>query len=135
LLFTALAKVGSSFGHANILRMSDPLIGLQFRYLFLVGAGMEAVVAWVCLFDKRTWLAAGLVAWLSTIFLTYRIGLVMIGWERPCPCLGNLTDALHISPEIADTWLKVILAYLLIGSCAVLFLLWRHRGKRAVNSA
>jgi cbb3-type cytochrome oxidase subunit 3 len=45
--------------------------------------------------------------------------------------LGNLTDALHIPPQAADTAMKIILAYLLIGSYATLFWLWRQRGKNA----
>jgi hypothetical protein len=43
--------------------------------------------------------------------------------------LGNLTDALHISPQTGDIAMKIILAYLLIGSYATLFWLWRQRGK------
>ena len=43
--------------------------------------------------------------------------------------MGNLTDALHIPPQTADTAMKIILAYLLIGSYASLFWLWRQRGK------
>jgi len=43
--------------------------------------------------------------------------------------MGNLTDALHIPPQIADTAMKIILAYLLIGSYASLFWLWRQHRK------
>jgi hypothetical protein len=52
-----------------------------------------------------------------------------------CPCLGNLTDALHITPQTADTAMKIILTYLLIGSYASLFWLWRQRNKPAPTSA
>jgi hypothetical protein len=68
-------------------------------------------------------------AWLSTSFLIYRFGLVWAGYHKPCPCLGNLTDALHIPPQTADTAMKIILAYLLIGSYATLFWLWRQKWK------
>jgi hypothetical protein len=76
-----------------------------------------------------------LVAWLATSLLAYRIGLVAVGYHRPCPCLGNLTDALHIPPQIADTAMKIILAYLLIGSYATLFWLWRQHRKVASSAA
>ena len=76
----------------------------------------------------------GLVVWLATSFLVYRIGLVWVGYKKPCPCLGNLTDALHIPPQTADTAMKIILAYLLIGSYATLFWLWRQR-KKTVSSS
>jgi len=49
-----------------------------------------------------------------------------MGWHRPCGCLGNLTDLdlLGISPHTADTIMKLVLAYLLVGSY---WLLWRSR--------
>jgi len=45
----------------------------------------------------------------------------------------NLTDALHIPPQTAEMAMKIILAYLLIGSYATLFWLWRQR-KKSVSS-
>jgi hypothetical protein len=47
-------------------------------------------------------------------------------------CLGNLTYALNISPQKADTAMKIILAYLLIGSYASLSWLWRQRRKASL---
>jgi hypothetical protein len=52
-----------------------------------------------------------------------------MGWHRACNCLGNFTDAIHVSPQIADNVMKGVLAYLLIGSYATLFWLWRQRKK------
>ena len=134
LLLTAVAKFIGSFGPAAILRMSDPLMGFQFRDLFRIVGGLEVAVVLVCFISKRIWLPAGLMAWLATNFLLYRVSLMLVGWHRPCPCLGNLTDALHIPPQTADTAMKIILAYLLIGSYATLFWLWRQR-KKAIPSA
>jgi hypothetical protein len=95
----------------------------------------EIVTALICFINRRPALSLGLVAWLSTNFVFYRIGLVWVGWHKPCSCLGNLTDALHISPQTADTVMKIILAYLLIGSYASLFWLWRQKRKPSVPSA
>jgi hypothetical protein len=134
LSLTAAAKLISSFGHGTILQTRDPLTGLQFQDLFRIVGGIETVVALVCIFSKRTWLPAGLVAWLATTFLAYRIGLVAVGYHRPCSCMGNLTDALHIPPQTADTAMKIILAYLLIGSYATLFWLWRQPRQSASDS-
>ena len=61
-----------------------------------------------------------MIAGLSTLFAVYRIGLWSLGWHRPCSCLGNLTDALHLSPVIVDNVMKVLLAYLMIGSYSIL---------------
>lgn len=87
---------------------------------------LETAVALVCFFAKSQKLALGLIAWLSTNLLVYRVGLWWMDWHRPCSCLGNLTDALHISPQVADNIMKAVLAYLLIGSYGLLFWQWRN---------
>lgn len=121
LLTTALAKALSALGDARILQGPDPIFGMDIRTVLLVAATLESFVAWVCLRAMRPSLQVGLVLWLSTAFLLYRAGLWMVGYDRPCNCLGTLTDALGISPEAADLAAKLVLAYLFIGSCAARF--------------
>jgi hypothetical protein len=128
LAITGIAKVWSGLGTAKVLAVADPIIGVQFGHLMLVVGIAEIVVALICLFCKWHTLALGLVAWLATNFVVYRFGLIWVGYHKPCPCLGNLTDALHISPQTADTGMKIILGYLLLGSYASLFWLWRQEG-------
>lgn len=129
LLFTAMAKFISSAGHGAILRMSDPLIGIPFRDILLLAASVEAVTAVICLLNNRIGLSAGLVAWLSTCLAAYRFSLWQIGWHKPCSCLGNLTDALQISPRLADNIMKGVLIYLLIGSYYTSLWLWRRKSQ------
>ena len=129
LLLTATAKFISSFGHGTILQTHDPLTGFQFQNLFRIVGSIEVAVAMICIFSKQMWPPAGLVAWLATCFMIYRLGLAWVGYHRPCSCMGNLTDAIHIPPQTADTAMKIVLAYLLIGSYASLFWLWRQHGK------
>jgi methylamine utilization protein MauE len=134
LFLTAIAKLISAGGGVRILQEHDPILSLTFRCVFLIVGLFELAVALVCLFGKRIELQAGLIALLATNFAVYRLGLIWIGYHRPCKCLGNLTDALHIPPQTADTAMKIILAYLLIGSYATLFWLWRQRKKAATNT-
>jgi hypothetical protein len=47
--------------------------------------------------------------------------------------LGNLADALHIPPNVADGALKIILLYLLIGSYGNLFRVWKPRAQVNLN--
>jgi hypothetical protein len=129
LLAAAGAKLISSFGGTRILGNSDPITGLAFRNEFRLVGAVELAAALFCFFGKGVKLKAGLVAWLATTFVAYRLDLSWIGYREPCACLGNLTDALHITPQIADTTAKIVLAYLLIGSYATLFWLWRRDGK------
>jgi len=127
LAITGIAKIWSGFGNSKFLAVVDPIIGIKFGQLMLAVATVEIAIALVCFFGKRQTLALGLVAWMSTNFVLYRLGLWWINWHRPCSCLGNLTDALHISPQTADNIMKVILAYLLIGSYGLLFWHWRQK--------
>lgn len=124
LLATATAKLVSGSGNAHILDNQDPRLFISFRQLFLAVGTIEIMVAAVC-FSGRTRLQTRLVAWLATNILIYRLGLYWIGYQ-PCHCLGNLTDALQVPPQTADLVMKIILAYLLLGSYATLFWLWRQ---------
>lgn len=126
LAITGIAKACSGLGISKFLAVADPIIGIQFGHLMLVVGILEIAIALVCFCSKQRSMALGLVAWLSTNFVFYRLGLWWMDWHRPCSCLGNLTDALHLSPQIADTVMKIILGYLLVGSYASLFWIWRH---------
>jgi hypothetical protein len=129
LVGTATAKFISAGGSSPILEGSDPILFMSFRQM-LWGVGIcELAVALVCFLSKRVGFRAGLVAWLATSFLIYRLGLMWTGWQRPCICLGNLTDALHIAPRTAELAMKIIMMYLLIGSYASLIWLWRQQQK------
>lgn len=125
LAVTGLAKIWTAFGDVKLLNVIDPILGIQFRDLMLAVGVAELVIAGLCLFGRASGLATALVAWLAGSFFAYRVGLWWIDWHKPCGCLGNLTDALHISPETADNIIKAVLAYLLIGSYGLL--LWRWK--------
>jgi hypothetical protein len=125
LLVTGLAKIISASGKAEILNFNDPLFGMSFRHLMLLIGVVELVISTICFLSKSVRLQAGLLALLATNFLAYRIGLLCVGYHRPCSCMGNLTDALHISPQIADLMIKIVLVYLLIGSYGTLFWTWK----------
>jgi len=129
LMVTAVAKLLSANGNAGILQETDPILFVTFQHLFWFVGTLELVVAAVCIFSNRISLQSGLIAWLATLFVVYRVGLIWVGYREPCHCLGTLTQALNILPQTADTAMKVILAYLLIGSYAALFWLWRQKRK------
>jgi hypothetical protein len=128
LAITGGAKLLSAGGSAIILQRLDPVFGISFRTLFCVVGICEMIVAALCLFSKRIVLQAAIVAWMATSFGVYRLSLWWIGYQKPCQCLGSLTETLHISPTIADVTMKCILAYLIAGSYAALLWLWvRYR--------
>ena len=126
LSITGCAKIWSSFGAAKVLELSEPVFNFEFRHLLMAVGFIELGVAAVCLLSKNYKLTSILTLWLATNFVVYRFSLMWVGYHKPCPCLGNLTDALHISPHTADTAMKIILGYLLLGSYGTLFWLWRQ---------
>ena len=129
LTITAIAKFISGVGRSSILQSPDPILAVSFQHIFWIVGTVELAIALFCFFGKPIDMQVGLVAFLATNFVMYRVGLILVGYHKPCPCLGNLTDALHISPQTADTAMKIILAYLLLGSYATLFWLWRQKRK------
>jgi len=129
LFLTAAVKLVTSFGNDHLFQSKDPILFLSFRQVFQMVALVELGIAAICLLAEEIIVPVSLVAWLASNFLIYRISLFWIGYHGPCHCLGYFTDMLHISPQIADTAMKIILCYLLIGSYAGLFWLWRERRK------
>lgn len=131
LLLTAVAKLVSISGENHrIFSNLDPIFHISFRHLLFLAAGFEFAMSAVCFCDFNLRLKAGLMAILATNFVLYRVGLYWQGYYGICPCWGNFTEVLHIQARTADTVTKLILAYLLIGSYATLFWLWRQ-GKKA----
>lgn len=127
LLTTAVAKLISAAGNALVLKVYDPVLLIPLRYLLLIAGIFELMVALFCFFGRRTGAQACVIAWLATNFLVYRIAFILGGYRKPCPCLGDLAQAIHIPQRIADTVTSVVLAYLLVASYAALFWLWRRR--------
>jgi len=129
LAIAGIAKIWASFGSVKSLSVTDPITGIQFRHLFLLVGVAELATASICLFRKTSEMSLVLIAWIATSFAMYRLGLWWIDWKKPCGCLGNLTDAIHISPQAADNAMKVILACMLIGSYGTLLWLWKEKRK------
>jgi hypothetical protein len=120
LLLTAWAKLFTVFSGERILKLHDPILGFRFNYEFAALAAVEIALAYVCLFTRRDNLKLGLIAWLTTNFAIYRVGLWSIGIHA-CPCLGNFPDALHLSKTAANAITISILIYLLAGSYILIF--------------
>ena len=123
---TGISKVWSAFDGSKILLMPDPITGLQFRHLMLIIGIVELILFAVCLSWKANTVTRIIIAVFTTNLLAYRLGLWWLGWHSPCDCLGNIIDALHISPQLADNIMKGVLAYLLIGSYGLLIWQWRQ---------
>lgn len=50
LLLTAIAKFISSYGKTAVLEVSDPILVIKFRYVFILVGLIELTIALVCFF-------------------------------------------------------------------------------------
>jgi hypothetical protein len=132
-LLTGFAKLWSAFGAAGILAIPDQVLGVQYRPLLVMAGLLELGIAYVCIFTGKHNLSLALTAWIATEFLLYRIGLLLLANPHPCRCLGDVTDALHISPVVADNLMKGVLTYLLVGSYGVLLSNWLNKRMKKHN--
>jgi hypothetical protein len=121
LAVTAVAKGIGASGDARILSHAEPLLGLfTNRQAMLLAVVFEVLIIGLVVRERELIPKAAFIAWIGTIFLTYRVGLWSIGYKGSCGCLGNVTDTLGVAPATADLVTGAMLAYLLIGSYAIL---------------
>lgn len=119
LALTGAAKVLTAFSNAKVLEAQDPVFGFSLRHLLVLVGIAELVVSVICLVNRRNRrLSLLLLAWFASSVVAYRIGLWAMDWHGPCRCLGTLTDVLPVSPKTVDLLMKMLLVYLLLGSCA-----------------
>ncbi len=123
LLLSGAAKLFSARNPSELIWLNpDPVFRIPFRTLFWLAGGFEVFSALLCFALRSVSLRAMLVAFLATNFVIYRIGMVLVHYHKPCPCLGSLGESLHMSDNAADILMKLTLGYLLAGSYAILFL-------------
>lgn len=116
LLITAVAKIVSTFGSAPMLMATDPLFLVPFKHVMRLTAIFELGVAYLVVSSYSSSTKALSIILISSCFAIYRFGLFLVGYSTFCPCLGNLGDALGLSPVVLDTSLKLVIGYLLCGS-------------------
>jgi hypothetical protein len=120
LALTGVAKLISARGDVRVLDTQDPLLLLDYRWVFILTGAVELILAVFLLCSRRKDCKLPAIAWLASSFAMYRLGLLYLGVTAPCRCLGTLTTALHIPPNTADAWLKGVVFYLVIGSLGIL---------------
>jgi hypothetical protein len=133
LLAAALTRFVIAAGSAPAMALPEPMLGLPLRYAVLMIGGIELIVALICLFGRQTGLQIGWLAWLTSDYLIYRIGLLTMHCHAQATCLGSLTDPLQLSRGMIGWIMSLLPFYLLLGSYAALGWLWleRRRAKAA----
>jgi hypothetical protein len=124
LLAAALMRFVIASGDAQALVLPDPMLGIPLRYAVLIVGAFEFVVALICLLSRRVGFQIGWLAWLTTNFVVFWLGLFWMHCRLQGTCLGSLTDPLHLSRGVAGHIIAFVPLYLLVGSYAVLLRLW-----------
>lgn len=115
LLLTVFAKFFSINSSLKLLDYSDPIFGLPNRILMLIAACFEAVVILFCFLPFETKLKCALVGFSGSVFLAYRLGLFVVGFEGWCACLGNFGAPLFFDPALQSYSLSLVAAIMCVG--------------------
>ena len=121
---TAIAKLISLTGTQGILDVADSLISMKNRHLLLVMAILESLTVLFLILSKNNKQKLVTINFLSIGFLTYHCGIYLLGAPTFCPCLGHITDQLHISQNVADAFIRFIIVYMFLGSALFLGSTW-----------
>jgi len=135
LAFTCVAKTASSFGHATVLRIPNEALPLTNAQAMQAAAALECVVLVILAFVGRVETRLAAILWLCSVFAVYRVGAaIMTGSQSTCPCLGSLTEKLHIAHATANAIMAALLSYMFAGALMflVLRLLSAKRETRAI---
>ncbi len=127
LFLTGVAKLISAFQHVPILGVSDPLFQfLSNQEVLLLAGTLEVVVSAFLVLSRpsHSTTQIGVVLWLCSLFVCYRLGLWWIGYQEPCSCLGDAAQWLHVDPRVMGALSKAILLYLLTGSITLSLIRW-----------
>ncbi|HWD91203.1 MAG TPA: hypothetical protein VG938_02525 [Verrucomicrobiae bacterium] len=116
LLVAAIAKIVSAVGKAKILETPDPVLTISRRNLMFAAGIVEILLCWGLVVLQRKDTKIAILTLFASACLGYKIALLWIAPGALCPCLGNVTDALPISPHVLATAENVILGYLLLGA-------------------
>lgn len=127
LLADGLIRLLCAASQSEFLTASEPLLGIPLRLAVLLVGSIELGVALICLFGRRIELRLALVAWMSTNFVVYWIGLLSLGCHPQWSAIGTLTDPLQIARGHIGAFLRVAPAGLVVGSYGLLLWLWFGR--------
>ena len=121
LVVTATAKLFSAMGDVPILSKSTAVFAaLTYRQILVLAAMFEGGVAAFLLSDRTEHSKTLAILWASSIIGIYRFGSWLIQPDVPCPCLGNLTGWIGLSPKSADRISLIMLLFMLLGSFVIL---------------
>lgn len=118
LSLTATLKLIAMLEFNNLLGRPDPIFFfLSIGNLMVITSLLEWVVV-LALVSRVSWNnKLLLVIWITTLFVTYRVGLLVLGYHGECNCLGQPASwmALFQLKFHANSVSQVMLGYMVTG--------------------
>jgi hypothetical protein len=124
LLAAAAIRFVIAAGESPLMAMPEPMLGIPLRYAVLTVGGLELLIALICLFGRQIAFQVACLAWLSTDFIVYRIGLLLTHSHPQTTCIGSLTDPLHLASGAMGLLVALMPFCLLVGSYVAFTCLW-----------
>lgn len=135
LLLFAVGKLLTLWDDSPVWREQEPITGLSFRK-FSVAAGLAELTVVFCLrFISSTARRAMLLVIISGTFLLYRSLLLWVDYQKPCACLGSLTEIAGLDPNVASGIATASAMFLLFAGLSLLTssitkeFWWNERGR------
>jgi hypothetical protein len=131
LLITGLSKLIGAVKWQVDLSVADPLLPfLAVRQTVGCAALLEIAVTAFLMFNRSVLNKAYSILWLCMVFVVYRVGLLVIGFTKMCPCLGYWGAWLHLSQAQVNVISESLLLFMILGSATIIvseFLLSRRK--------
>jgi hypothetical protein len=104
------------------LQLPNPIFQIVSNRVVLFGAAAcEMCVGMYGLrFDKSPRSRAGLMLWIASATLMYKVSLVFVGYNGPCGCLVGLTRLIPLNPGRQRWIADIIIAATLVISISIL---------------
>ena len=116
LFATACIKVLSSYGTSQFLSMRDPVLSLSTRHTLILAGVVELLIACYLVVGRKWEIKILSTLWLGLVFVTYRWWLHYIAPNKPCSCLGSLTDWLSVNQAMAERLSLSIIIFMFVAT-------------------
>ncbi len=126
LIGLAAAHLAGNQGHL-LIQPAEPVFQVSTRYLFWGLGACELAVGLACLLGSDLMLANGLVLWLTSSLLVYRLGLLDSGVATLRAYYLTMAHAFGVSAGTLNIWFGSAIGGLWCGSGLGVALLWQER--------
>jgi len=118
LFITAAAKLQSVLHPVPLLFVPDSVFPvLTMQQVLTAACVLQLAIVLFILISPDSKLKLAAIAWLSCLFLTYRLGLLLVHHPNYRPCLGTPGQDLGLSPHFVSTFMLATSVSLFSGSC------------------